>query len=300
VGEKPSHDADDEGRGVDKQAGSGDPSAHGHRQPLARPWRRNPAAPERIGEGREPPCGVMPEEIQAADDRQMTVAVREHRLYPRHPLVISVIDRANRAGRCASMVALIKVTAHLGYLVLFGLVGAESAGVPVPGETALITAGVLAHHGRFNIELVIVIAASAAIVGDNVGYLIGRTGGRRLLERPGFLERHRRQLLRKGEPFFERHGPKAVFLGRWVAGLRIAAAWLAGISRMPWPVFLFWNALGGIAWATSVGLLAYYLGPTAEHIFKVTGLAGVALALVIAAAYLVWRWRRNKHEPELP
>src|SRR3954453_16499473 len=114
------------------------------------------------------------------------------------------------------MLALIQIPAHLGYLALFGFVGAESAGVPVPGETALIAAGVLARHGQFDIRLVIVIAAAAAITGDNIGYLIGRTGGRRLLERPGFLEHHRRQVLTKGDPFFERHGPKAVFLGRWV------------------------------------------------------------------------------------
>ena len=173
-------------------------------------------------------------------------------------------------------------------------------GVPVPGETALITAAVLAHHGRSHVELVIVIAAAAAIAGDNIGYLIGRTGGRKLLEHPGFLEHHRRQILNKGEPFFERHGSKAVFLGRWVAGLRIAAAWLAGMSRMPWPVFLFWNALGGIAWATSVGLLAYYLGPAAEHIFKVTGLAGISVVFVIATGHVIWRWRRNRREATAP
>jgi membrane protein YqaA with SNARE-associated domain len=126
--------------------------------------------------------------------------------------------------------ALLNIPSHLGYLVLFALVGAESTGVPVPGETALITAAVLARHGRLNIALVIAIAAVAAMVGDNLGYLIGRTGGRRLLERPGLLEHHRSQIIDKGEPFFERHGPKAVFLGRWVAGLRIAAAWLAGIN----------------------------------------------------------------------
>ncbi len=187
------------------------------------------------------------------------------------------------------MLALIKLSPHLGYLILLALVGAESTGVPVPGETALITAGVLATHGQFRIEEVIAIAAVGAILGDNLGYLIGRTGGRRLLERPGFLEHHRRQVLAKGEPFFARHGPKAVFLGRWVAGLRIAAAWLAGISRMPWPTFLFWNALGGIAWATSVGLLAYYLGPTAEHIFKYIGAVGVGVVLLAVTGYLMWR-----------
>jgi membrane-associated protein len=196
------------------------------------------------------------------------------------------------------MLALFKLPAHLGYLILFGLIGAESSGLPVPGESALITAGVLAHDGQLDVVLVIVIAAGAAIVGDNIGYLIGRTGGRRLLERPGRLETHRRKIIEQGEPFFARHGPKAVFLGRWVAGLRIAAAWLAGINRMPWPIFLFWNALGGIAWATSVGLLAYYLGPTAERVFKVVGVSGIALALLAVIAYLAWRHLRREGEGE--
>jgi len=194
--------------------------------------------------------------------------------------------------------ALIKLPAHLGYFILFGLVGAESTGVPLPGESALITAGILANHGQFHIWLVIVVAAIAAIVGDNIGYLIGRTGGRRLLERPGFLEKHRRQILEKGEPFFAKHGPKAVFLGRWVAGLRIAAAWLAGINRMPWPTFVFWNALGGAAWATSVGLLAYYLGPTAERVFKYVGVVGIAIALLIIVSFLAWRhFHKSPGEP---
>lgn len=187
------------------------------------------------------------------------------------------------------LIALINLPAHLGYLILFALIGVESAGVPVPGETALVTAGVLSHHGQFQIEVVIAIAAAAAIVGDQVGYVIGRTAGRRLLERPGFLQEHRRAVLRRGEPFFAKHGPKAVFLGRWVAVLRIAASWLAGINRMPWPVFTFWNALGGVAWATSVGLLAYYLGPAAEHVFKVIGVAGVAAIALAVAGLLAWR-----------
>jgi undecaprenyl-diphosphatase len=112
------------------------------------------------------------------------------------------------------------------------LVGAESTGVPVPGETALIASALLANRGGLEIGLVIAVAAAAAIIGDNIGYLIGRKGGRSLLERPGFLQTRRRKILEVGDPFFERHGPKAVFLGRWVAGLRIAAAWLAGIDRM--------------------------------------------------------------------
>jgi membrane protein DedA with SNARE-associated domain len=168
----------------------------------------------------------------------------------------------------------------------------------VPGETALIAAGVLAHNGEFKIGLAILVAALGAIAGDNLGYLIGRTGGRRLLERPGFLEQHRRAILTRGEPFFAKHGPKAVFLGRWVTGLRIAAAWLAGINRMPWPVFLFWNALGGIAWATSVGLLAYALGPTAEKLFRYVGLVGVGAVALALALFVVWRQRRRPETPQ--
>jgi membrane protein DedA with SNARE-associated domain len=189
------------------------------------------------------------------------------------------------------MLALVNIPAHLGYVALFALVGVESAGVPVPGETALIASGVLAQHGQLSIELVIVFAAVAAIVGDNVGYLIGRTGGRRLLERPGPFEHHRREIIARGEPFFERHGPKAVFLGRWIAWLRITSAWLAGINHMRWPVFLFWNALGGIAWATSVGLLAYFLGHAAENIFKIGGIAAAVFIVALVSFYVVWRRR---------
>jgi membrane protein DedA with SNARE-associated domain len=191
------------------------------------------------------------------------------------------------------MLALFKLPPGLGYLGVFLLVGAESTGVPVPGETALIAAGVLARHGHFNMAVLIPVAAAAAIIGDNIGYLIGRKGGRRLLERPGFLEKHRRRILEEGEPFFAKHGPKAVFLGRWVAGLRIAAAWLAGINRMRWTIFLFWNALGGILWATTVGLLAYLLGPTAERIFKYVGIFGVGAVVLFGGAYLLWRRRRR-------
>lgn len=194
------------------------------------------------------------------------------------------------------MLALIHISPHVGYLVVGALVGIESIGVPVPGETALITAGVLASRGQFSIELVIAVAAGAAIVGDNIGYLIGRRGGRALLTRPGPLHERRLQLIEHGEPFFRRHGPKAVFLGRWVAALRIAAAWLAGVNRMHWSTFLFWNALGGVAWAATVGIAAYLLGPTAEKIFKDVGLVGVAIAVVAVIGLVVWRRAQARRE----
>lgn len=192
--------------------------------------------------------------------------------------------------------AIFSVPSHLGLVALALLVGAESTGLPVPGETALIAAGVLAKGGSMNIVAVIAVAAAAAIVGDNLGYLIGRHGGRRLLEAPGPLERHRREIIERGEPFFERHGPKAVFLGRWVTGLRIAAAWIAGITHMRWTVFFFWNMLGGIAWATSVGLAAYLLGDAVKKILEVGGLAavGVIVLVLAVAGYVAWRRRRGR------
>lgn len=186
-------------------------------------------------------------------------------------------------------IALVKLPSRIGYLALAGLVAGESTGLPLPGETALIAAGVLSHNGHFKLGPVIAVAAVAAIVGDNIGYLIGRTGGRTLLERPGFLLHYRHRILERGEPFFERHGPKAVFLGRWAPGLRVAAAWLAGINRMHWPVFLFWNGVGGIAWATSVALLAYAVGPTAVNAFKVVGIVWIGLIVALVVGYLLWR-----------
>jgi membrane-associated protein len=184
------------------------------------------------------------------------------------------------------------VISNVGYPVLFALVAAESGGVPVPGETALIAAGALAGKGHLSLPLVIAVAAVAAIVGDNIGYLVARRAGRGLLERPGRLESQRRAVLERGEPFFARHGPKAVFLGRWIIGLRVWASWLAGISHMPWPAFAFWNAAGGIAWATSIGLLAYFAGHSVEAVIRAGGLVALGVALVVVVGIVLVHRRR--------
>jgi membrane-associated protein len=189
------------------------------------------------------------------------------------------------------------VAETVGYPLVFALIAIETMGIPVPGETALITAGIVASRGRLEIEVVIALAAAAAILGDNVGFAIGRKLGRRLLTVPGPLLHHRRRVIAVGEPFFDRHGPKAVFLGRWVTGLRITAAWMAGVTKMPWPTFLFWNALGGIAWAISIGLLAYFVGHSAETIIHVAGLGGAAVVVLGGVAvWLVLRVRRRRAE----
>jgi membrane protein DedA with SNARE-associated domain len=192
------------------------------------------------------------------------------------------------------MLASIVDVSHIGYPVLFLLVMTESGGVPVPGETALIAGAVLAGQGQLQIEIVIPLAAAAAIVGDNLGYLIGRKGGRWLLERPGRFHRQRLQVLQTGEPFFERHGPKAVFFGRFLLGLRVWASWLAGATRMPWRSFVTWNACGGIGWATGIGLLAYFLGHSASNAIQAFGLYGLAAFLVAVGAALLAH-RRHRH-----
>jgi membrane protein DedA with SNARE-associated domain len=176
----------------------------------------------------------------------------------------------------------------------------ESAGIPLPGETALVGAGVLASQGDFDIVWVIVVAAAAAIVGDNVGYWVGRLGGRKLLQRWSFLDRHASRVLPWSERFFKRHGGKTIFFGRFFAVLRVTAAWLAGISRMHWWEFFLWNAAGGICWATLVGLVSYYVGHAAGVAIGKYGLiGGGAIAAIVVIVVLAMRYiRRRIVEPE--
>ncbi len=191
------------------------------------------------------------------------------------------------------LASILSFTQTAGYPLLFALIAAESAGVPLPGETALLTAASLAGQGKLSIALVIAIAATAAIIGDNIGYLVARKGGRRLLQRPGPFARQRRRVLEVGEPFFERHGPKAVFFGRWILGLRTWASWLAGASHMPWRTFALWNAVGGISWALTIGLVGYYVGPSTAGLFSLFGLIGLATVLIAAVGVAIDHRRRR-------
>jgi undecaprenyl-diphosphatase len=188
------------------------------------------------------------------------------------------------------LAALINVPANVGYPLLFLLVGAESAGALVPGETALIVAAALAADGRLSLPVVIAVSAGAAIVGDNIGFVIGRRGLRRLLDRPGRWAASRRVLVERGEVFFVRHGSAAVFFGRWLPGLRVVASWLAGANGMRWSRFLLWNALGGISWATTIGVAAYLLGRSASGALGAIGFAAVAIVVLL---YVASRIRRR-------
>lgn len=184
-----------------------------------------------------------------------------------------------------------------GLVLLFLLVAVESAGIPLPGETALIAAAVLAHD-HYGIVWVIAVAAAGAILGDNAGYWLGRSGGRKLAERWSVTRRYAERALPPAERFFERHGAKAVFFGRFVAVLRVTAAWLAGITRMRWWEFLLWNALGGIVWAAGTGLVAYWAGRAAADAIARYGVyAAVAIGVLAVLAFVAHRlWRSRALE----
>jgi membrane protein DedA with SNARE-associated domain len=192
------------------------------------------------------------------------------------------------------------VTDH-GLPLLFAFVMIESFGIPVPGETALIAFGVLAGEGHYTIESVIAVAAAGAIVGDNLGYwLIGRVGGRSLFRRWHWLNQYSDRVLPRAESLMARHGGAAVFFGRFIAVLRYTVAWVAGLSHMPWWRFLFWNAAGGIVWATAVGLTAYYGGRAAADAIARFGLyAGIVIFVGLVVGWLALRVVHRRIERRL-
>jgi membrane protein DedA with SNARE-associated domain len=191
-------------------------------------------------------------------------------------------------------------TSH-GLPLLFAVVMIESFGIPLPGETALIAFGVLASQGHHSIVWVIVFAAAGAIIGDNLGYwIIGRWGGRELFERWGFLRRYSERFLPAAERLMSKHGGKVVFFGRFITVLRYTAAWAAGIGEMRWWKFLFWNATGGICWATAVGLVAYYSGHAAADAIQRYGIyAAAAIVLALAIVFVATHYGKKRLEDRL-
>lgn len=182
-----------------------------------------------------------------------------------------------------------------GLIIVFLTIVLETAGVPLPGETALIAAAILASQGHFEIWQVLAVATAAAIIGDNIGYWLGRWLGRGFLQRFGPVRRFSDRVLPPTERFVHRHGGWAIFLARWFSGFRVAGAWVAGFAHMTWWRFFIWNALGGIAWAVTVGLVAYYTGHAAVDVINRYGLigAGVLAVVVVLVIVALHYWRRR-------
>jgi membrane protein DedA with SNARE-associated domain len=183
-----------------------------------------------------------------------------------------------------------------GYLAVFVLVGAESLGIPLPGETALITAAIYAGHThRLNPWLIFLVASAAAIIGDNIGYWIGDKGGYRLARRYGPKVRLDERKMKTARYLFDLHGGKVVFFGRFVSVLRTYAAFLAGISKMRWRQFVLANAAGGIVWAGLWTLAAYLAGNTLKRASGTINLIFVGVAvLAIVITILLVRRRMSK------
>jgi membrane protein DedA with SNARE-associated domain len=181
-----------------------------------------------------------------------------------------------------------------GYLAVFVLVMAESVGVPVPGETALVGAALFAGSThKLEIWAVIAVAIAGAVLGDNIGFSIGRYGGARLLLRHGSKIRLHEGRLKIGIWLFRRHGGKVVFWGRFVSILRTYAAFLAGANQMAWGRFLVFNAAGGIVWVTLYGLLYYEFGGALSKLSTTIDVVlGVAGTLIVVA-FVVWMKRKE-------
>jgi membrane protein DedA with SNARE-associated domain len=189
--------------------------------------------------------------------------------------------------------------AELGYAALFGILFAEYAGLPLPGETVLLGAAVLAGAGHLSLPLVIAAGIAGAILGDCAGYAIGRRGGRLLLLRPGPFVAKRHQMLHGAEKFFSRYGEPAVFLSRWVPCARYLTALTAGAAEMRWHRFLLFSVAGGVVWVLSLTAIAAYFGPAGAATVSGLGLViAVGSAAVAAVKTLIARRRGLEPEPQ--
>jgi membrane protein DedA with SNARE-associated domain len=189
---------------------------------------------------------------------------------------------------------------HYGYLAVAGFVLLEDFGVPVPGETILILGAVYAGTGRLNVFLVGLVAFVAAVIGDNIGFGIGHTGGRRLVERYGRYILLTPERLDKATGFFERHGGKVVAIARFIEGLRQANGIIAGITGMHWAKFLAFNALGAALWVGVWTSIGYLSGNHINQIYDTAKRYELYAAIVVgvlAVLYVGWRvirWRRER------
>ena len=190
---------------------------------------------------------------------------------------------------------LLDLFARYGYAVVFTGLLLENAGLPIPGETALLAGAALAKFGHLRLSIVILVAITGATLGDNFGFLIGRRLGRALIERYGARVGLTPSRLAQFDWFFQRYGPQTIFIARFVTGLRVFGALLAGASGLRWRTFLIYNALGAIVWSIVIALVGYSLAYSWDTLERWVGLSGLlALAAVgVVAAFAFVRWRRQ-------
>ncbi len=186
-----------------------------------------------------------------------------------------------------------------GYWAVFFGVMLENAGIPVPGETILLFASFLAWQGDFELQYVIGLAILGATAGDNIGFLIGRIGGRRLLDRFTSKSRHIHSRLTQAERFFHAHGAWTVFIARFVTGLRVFAGPLAGALGMRWFKFLFYNFTGAVVWSVAISLVGYFFGSQWHLLLKLLKRVNIGIFIFVALLlYLAWRRHKKRHAAE--
>ena len=170
----------------------------------------------------------------------------------------------------------------------------ESAGIPFPGETALLAVAAYASQGRLDIRLVVVLGAIGALMGANLGYGIGYLGGRPFVERMGHVLHLNAGHLARSEMFFARYGGVTVLFARFVLGLRTWASVMAGMSRMPFWTFQLFSAIGGVAWAILIGTIGFTLGSNwalVERLIRYLGIGGLVLVAAVIVGVLLLRMR---------
>jgi membrane-associated protein len=190
--------------------------------------------------------------------------------------------------------SLTSVSGSVGYPVLFLLVFGESAGLPIPGESSIMVAAIAASTGSLWIVAVLLVAIAAAILGDNLGYLCGRTFGRRIWTAGRIGKRRRERWLEDVDDFLDDHGATAVIVARWLPVARFVVPWLAGMNGMSWRRFFACNAAGGIGWVVTVGMAAYIIGSTAKNAVTALGLVGLIGLTIELARHAAWQRRQHR------
>ncbi|HXZ80229.1 MAG TPA: DedA family protein [Terriglobales bacterium] len=185
-----------------------------------------------------------------------------------------------------------------GYWAIAGALLLENAGLPLPGETILILASVLAYKSELKLPIIMLVGTVAATLGDNIGYWIGREGGRPLLEKWKNFFRVREEHIQRGEELLEKHGPVAIFFARFVAGARIVAGPLAGVLRMHWPRFALFNFLGAVVWVSVISSLGYAFGSQADRLIVLLKRVDLLVLLGVVAVSLVM-WLRSRRQRQM-
>lgn len=196
-----------------------------------------------------------------------------------------------------SLQLIVQYMNQYGYWAVFFGVMLENAGLPLPGETILLVAGFLCSEHHLNLGLVMIVAATGAVIGDNIGFAIGHHYGRGILLRFGrfiFLTPAR---LDKMTNYFASHGNKTILVARFITGLRVFAAILAGASHMPWRIFVVYNIAGAVLWSVVITTLGFVFGHSLPLLVRWVGWSGTILLVVAAAIGIVtWRHRKNRQQ----